>query len=77
MRLASGIWPPSKPGRTHVDALDFALMKQYMLGSIKVFPSPDGLEAADVDGSGGIDALDFALIKQYLLKMLDKFPIEV
>ncbi len=59
-----------------VDALDFALMKQYMLGAIREFPSPDGLKAADVDGSGGIDALDFALIKQYLLKMIDKFPVE-
>ncbi|HEX3027967.1 MAG TPA: beta-L-arabinofuranosidase domain-containing protein [Clostridia bacterium] len=63
-------------GSGGVDALDFALMKQYMLGSIKEFPSPDGLKAADVDGSGGIDALDFALIKQYLLKMIDTFPAE-
>ncbi|HEX3029048.1 MAG TPA: carbohydrate-binding protein, partial [Clostridia bacterium] len=63
-------------GNGGVDALDFALMKQYMLKLIKEFPSADGLKAADVDGSGGIDALDFALVKQYLLKMIDKFPAE-
>lgn len=64
-------------GNGNVDAIDFSLMKQYMLGTINEFSNADGLKAADVDGSGTIDAIDFALVKQYLLLMIDKFPAEV
>jgi hypothetical protein len=63
-------------GSGDVTAIDFALMKQYMLGSITKFPSADGITAADVDGSGKIDAVDFALVKKYLLGMISKFPAE-
>lgn len=54
-----------------IDALDFALVKQHMLGS--QYLTGDALKAADVDGSGSVDALDFAMIKQYLLKMITEF----
>lgn len=59
-----------------VDALDFASLKQYLLGNITDFSSENGKIAADVDGSGSVDALDFALIKQYLLKIITQFPAE-
>ncbi len=63
-------------GSGSVDAIDFAQIKQYLLGASKDF-TEDQIKAADVDGSGTIDAIDFALVKQYLLRMIDKFPAEV
>jgi len=63
-------------GSNSIDALDFALMKQYLLGSITKFPSGAGMVAADVNASGTIDALDFALMKQYLLGSITKFPAD-
>lgn len=63
-------------GSGDINAIDFALMKQYMLGSITKFPSADGIAAADLDSSGKIDPIDFALMKKYLLGMISKFPAE-
>ncbi|QNU65924.1 dockerin-like protein [Ruminiclostridium herbifermentans] len=57
-----------------VDALDNALMKQYLLGTT-TFTS-EQKAAGDVDASGSIDALDFAIMKQFLLKIIDKFPAD-
>lgn len=64
-------------GSSSVDAIDYSLMKQYLLGSITKFPSENGLAAADVNASGTVDALDLAVIKQYLLGIITKFPAEV
>ncbi len=55
-----------------IDAIDYAAMKGYLLGS-SVLPAP---EAADLDADGTINALDYSLLKQYLLKMIDKFPAD-
>ncbi len=63
-------------GSGSIDAIDFAQIKQYLLGSAIDFTA-DQIKAADVDGSGTVDAIDFALVKQYLLRMIDKFPAEV
>lgn len=64
-------------GSGSVDAIDYSLMKQYLLGSITKFPSENGLAAADVNASGSVDALDFALMKQYLIGTITKFPASV
>lgn len=57
-----------------VDALDFALIKQNLLGTATL--TSEQKIAGDVDGTGSIDALDFALVKQFLLKLIDKFPAD-
>jgi xyloglucan-specific exo-beta-1,4-glucanase len=57
-----------------VDALDYALMKSFLLGKINDFPVGDDIWAGDVNGDGTIDALDYALIKSYLLGVITKFP---
>lgn len=62
-------------GSGSVDAIDFAQIKQYLLGTSKDLTA-DQIKAADVDGSGTVDALDFALVKQYLLNMISKFPAD-
>lgn len=57
-----------------IDALDYSLMKQVLLGSITDLPVQDDLYAADLDGDGNITALDLSLSKQYLLGLITKFP---
>lgn len=64
-------------GSGSVDALDYSLIKQYLLGNITKFPAENGMVAADVDASGTVDALDFAVMKQYLLGIITKFPADV
>lgn len=61
-------------GDTSIDATDYALMKMYLLGSIKDFPVENDLEAADLNADKEINALDFAVFKQYLLKTITKLP---
>ncbi|WP_024831267.1 carbohydrate-binding protein [Ruminiclostridium josui] len=64
-------------GSGDINAIDFSLMKQYILGTITKFPSADGLAAADLDGNGAIDALDYVLLKEYLLGKRTQFPVEI
>lgn len=62
-------------GSNIIDAIDYSLMKQYLLGKINDFPATNGRLAADVDGDGQITALDFSLIKKYLLGIINSFPV--
>jgi lysophospholipase L1-like esterase len=57
-----------------IDALDYSLMKQFILGSINDLPVQDDLYAADLEGDASITALDLSLLKQYLLGLITKFP---
>jgi hypothetical protein len=61
-------------GDTSIDATDYALMKMYLLGSIKDFPVENDLAVGDLNSDGAIDALDFAVFKQYLLGVISKLP---
>jgi len=63
-------------GSSIIDAIDYSLMKQYLLTKITDFPASNGKLAADVDGDGQITALDLSLIKQYLLGIINKFPAQ-
>ncbi|PYG86856.1 dockerin type I repeat protein [Ruminiclostridium sufflavum DSM 19573] len=56
-----------------IDALDYALMKGYLLGGTELPNS----SVADLDADGNINAIDYSLLKQYLLKVIDKFPADV
>ncbi|HEX3029225.1 MAG TPA: carbohydrate-binding protein, partial [Clostridia bacterium] len=61
-------------GDTYVDAVDYALLKMYLLGSVKDFPVENDLVAADLNADKAIDALDFAVFKQYLLGTVKELP---
>jgi len=63
-------------GDDSVNALDFALLKSYLIGNISDFPVENDLKVADVDGDGAINALDFAVMKQYLLGKIITFPAQ-
>jgi glucuronoarabinoxylan endo-1,4-beta-xylanase len=62
-------------GDNVVDAIDFALIKQYLIGQINTFPGKDGMKLADVNIDNSVDAIDFALVKQYLLGLITKLPV--
>jgi hypothetical protein len=62
-------------GDKSVDALDNALLKQYLLGKISDFPYSNGKIAADVDVSGDINALDYSILSKYILKIITKLPV--
>ncbi|PYG89931.1 glucuronoarabinoxylan endo-1,4-beta-xylanase [Ruminiclostridium sufflavum DSM 19573] len=62
-------------GDNAVDALDFAIIKQYLIGQISTFPGKDGMKLADVNQDGSVDALDFAIVKKYLLGNIDRLPV--
>ncbi|PYG86853.1 dockerin type I repeat protein [Ruminiclostridium sufflavum DSM 19573] len=57
-----------------VDAIDFALIKSYLLGVIKDFPVGDPA-VGDLNLDGGINALDLAIMKMYLLGAVDSLPV--
>lgn len=61
-------------GNGNVNSVDFAYVRQYLLGIINYFPSTNGLQAADVDGNGSVNSVDFAYIRQFLLGIINKFP---
>ncbi|EPR09958.1 GDSL-type esterase/lipase family protein [Ruminiclostridium papyrosolvens] len=61
-------------GDSAIDALDYSLMKQFLLGTVTDLPVQDDLYAADLDGDAKITALDLSLSKQYLLGLITKFP---
>lgn len=63
-------------GSNTIDAIDYSLMKRYLLGQITEFPNQIGILIADVDGDGEITAIDYALVKQYLLGIINKFPVQ-
>ncbi|PYG90193.1 mannan endo-1,4-beta-mannosidase [Ruminiclostridium sufflavum DSM 19573] len=59
-------------GDKSIDSIDFALMKSYLLGSIKEFSVSS--KAADLNADDSIDSLDFSYLKRYLLGDISKFP---
>ncbi|HEX3028933.1 MAG TPA: dockerin type I repeat-containing protein [Clostridia bacterium] len=58
-----------------VDALDFGIMKSYLLKMTSSMPSEYWQKAGDVNLDGVIDSMDFSCIKMYLLKMINTLPV--
>ena len=63
-------------GDGNIDSIDYALMKSYLLGKIKVYPIENGLIAADLNGDGSFNSIDFAVLKSYMLGKIKAFPVE-
>ncbi|WP_010681062.1 dockerin type I domain-containing protein [Acetivibrio cellulolyticus] len=51
------------------NSLDFGIMRQYLLGSVKNIPA-----TGDVNGDGSINSIDFGYMKQKLLGFITVFP---
>lgn len=64
-------------GDNKVNSIDFATMRQYLLGMISEFKYENGIKAADVDGNGVFNSIDFAYERQYLLRIIKDFPVNI
>lgn len=53
----------------YIDALDFAIFKQYLIN-----PGQAYKDAMDLNLDNAIDAVDFAIMKKYLLGIINKLP---
>jgi arabinogalactan endo-1,4-beta-galactosidase len=62
-------------GDKDINSIDFALLRNYLLGFSKEFPYANGIKAADVNCSGDIDAIDFAILRSYLLGIIKTLPL--
>lgn len=60
-------------GNGSVNAIDFAILRNYLLGNIDDLPAKDDLKAGDLNGDNQINAIDFAKLRQYLLGIIDSF----
>ena len=60
-------------GDGQINAIDFALIKRYLLGTPL---TENALKAADVNGDSLVDAIDFAIHKQFLLGIISVFPAD-
>ncbi len=57
-------------------ALDFALLRKYLLGIDVDVPIDYWMEVGDVDGDGELTSIDFGLFRKRLLGLINKFPVE-
>ncbi|WP_010246591.1 glycoside hydrolase family 88 protein [Acetivibrio cellulolyticus] len=62
-------------GDGNINSIDFALMKQLLLGIIAELPAEDGLKASDLNGDDSFNSVDFAIMRIYLLGMIPDFPV--
>lgn len=61
-------------GDKTVDSIDFAVLKQYLLGKLEGFASIDEMYVGDLNRDGEINAIDLAILKGYLLGVFDNLP---
>ncbi len=62
---AQGLLKGDVNGDGEFNAIDFALLKKYLMGEATL--TDEQLKAADVDNNGEINAIDFAIMKQVIL----------
>lgn len=61
-------------GDNDVNSIDYALMRSFLLGTIKDFPIEDDMWSADTSGDGEINSIDFGLMRKFILGMIKVFP---
>jgi len=62
-------------GDNVVNAIDYAVMKKYLLGTTTSMPSTDWQKVGDLNSDGVINAIDYAQLKRYLLGSITKLPV--
>lgn len=70
---ASDVLKGDVDGNGSVNAIDFAIFRNYLLGNTKELPAKDDIGAGDLNGDGSVNAIDFATLRMYLLGMINKF----
>lgn len=62
-------------GDKDVNSIDFAFLRNYLLGKRREFPYENGMKAADVNCDGEVNSIDFAILRMYLLGIVKSLPI--
>jgi rhamnogalacturonan endolyase len=62
-------------GDNFVDAVDYSIVKSYLLQKISSMPSEYWQKAGDVNLDGAIDSIDFSYLKMYLLGTINILPV--
>jgi endoglucanase len=60
-------------GDKEVNSLDFAILRQYLVGKIKQLPVEDPIASGDLNGDNDVNSLDFAMLRMYLLGKIQEF----
>jgi len=61
-------------GDSSVNAIDYAVMKKYLLGTTTSMPSADWQKVGDLNSDSVINAIDYAYLKKYLLGSINTLP---
>lgn len=81
-----GTYPPSNSetpdviygdvtGDGKVNSIDFAMMRQYLLGIINKMDADNWNKSGDLNNDGKVNSIDFAILRQYLLSIITKLPV--
>lgn len=62
-------------GDKDVNSIDFAFLRNYLLGKRREFPYENGMKAADVNCDGEVNSIDFAILRMYLLGIVKSLPV--
>lgn len=60
-------------GDGSTNAIDFGMLRKYLLGFIDSFDYEYGSKAADVNGDGDINSIDLGVYKKYLLGIITEY----
>jgi GH43 family beta-xylosidase len=64
-------------GDKAVNAIDFALMRSYLLGMSGTLPASNWEKAGDLNLDNKINSIDFALLRMYLLGIIKTLPSKI
>jgi pectin methylesterase-like acyl-CoA thioesterase len=63
-------------GDDNFNAIDFALMRSYLIGIVLDFPVSNWNVVGDVNADNAVNSIDFAYMRSYLLGIVNEFPAE-
>jgi endoglucanase len=62
-------------GDGDVNAIDFGVMRKYLLGFIDEMPADNWEKSGDLNTDGSVNAIDFAILRKYLLSFITRLPV--
>jgi rhamnogalacturonan endolyase len=63
-------------GDGYANAIDFAFMRSYLIGTISEFPVSNWETVCDVNADNAVNSIDFAYMRSFLLGIITEFPAE-
>jgi hypothetical protein len=73
----SGLIFGDSNGDGAVDSIDYSLLRNYVNGTLEIFPYKDAVYSMDVDADGDIDSQDALAVKDFILQRRYSFPADI